>query len=96
MKIFGVHFSYIQNLEQDENFSEHIVTIENILKFWQMRLLEGRITVNFYIVIHLLLITNSIMIQLIFGIKYRKTSFGKGKKQKLNTLIFAMAMKSDV
>ena len=47
VKILGVHFSYNKNLEQDENFREHIVKIENILKLWCMRqlTLEGRITV---------------------------------------------------
>ena len=32
-----VHFSYNKNLEQDENFCQHIVKIENILKLWRMR-----------------------------------------------------------
>ena len=32
VKILGVHFSYNKNLEQDKNFSDHIVKIENILK----------------------------------------------------------------
>ena len=47
MKILGDHFSYNKNLEQDKNFCEHIVKIENILKLWRMRqlTLEGRITV---------------------------------------------------
>ena len=38
-------------------------------------------------------IQNSTMIQLIFCIKYRKTSFGWEKRQKLNIALFAMAMK---
>ena len=47
VKILGVHFSYNKNLEQDKNFSEHILKIESILKLWRMRqlTLEGRITV---------------------------------------------------
>ena len=50
VKILGVHFSYNKNLEQDKNFCEHIVKIENILKSWRMRqlTLEGRITVFKY------------------------------------------------
>ena len=45
--ILGVHFSYNKNLEQDKDFCENIVKIENILKLWRMRqlTLEGRITV---------------------------------------------------
>ena len=48
VKILGVHFSYNKNLEQDKNFSEHILKIESILKLWRMRqlTLEGRITVS--------------------------------------------------
>ena len=59
----GVLFLYNKNLEQNKNFSEHIVKIENILKLWRMRqlTLEGRITVLKSLVvskvIHLLLIT---------------------------------------
>ena len=97
-----IHFSYNKNLEQDKNFCEHIVKIENILKLWHMRqlTLEGRITVFKFLavskVIHLLLITKLHIIQLIFCIKYRNTLFGKGKRQKLNTVLFAMAMKREV
>ena len=63
MKILGVHFSCNKNLEQDKNFCEHIVKIENFLKLWHMRhlTLDGRITVFKFLaifkVIHLLLIT---------------------------------------
>ena len=32
VKILGVHFSYNENLEQNKNFFENIVKIENILK----------------------------------------------------------------
>ena len=46
VKIVGVHFSYNKNLEEDKNFSKHIVNIESILKLWRMRQLtsEERIT----------------------------------------------------
>ena len=63
VKILGVHFSYNKNLEQDKNFSEHILKIESILKLWLIRqlTLEGRITLvkslAIYKVVHLLLIT---------------------------------------
>ena len=32
VKILGIHFSYNENLEQNKNFFENIVKIENILK----------------------------------------------------------------
>ena len=63
VKILGVHFSYNKNLEQDKNFCEHIIKIENILKLWRMRqlTLEVRITIFKSLavskVIHFLLIT---------------------------------------
>ena len=62
--------------------------------------LEGRITVFKSLaiskVVHLLSITNSTIIQFILYKKYRKTSFGKAKRQKLNILLFAMDMKMEV
>ena len=47
IKILGTCFSYNQTLEQERNFLNHIVKIENILKFWKLRNLtiEGRIVV---------------------------------------------------
>ena len=63
VKILGVHFSYNKNLEQDKDFCQNIVKIENILKLWRMRqlTLEGRTTVFKSLgvskVIHVLLIT---------------------------------------
>ena len=62
-KILGVHFSYNKNCEEDNNFSKHIVKIENILKLWRMKqlTLEGTIMVFKFLaiseVMHLLLIT---------------------------------------
>ena len=32
VKILGVHFSYNENLEQNKNFFENIIKMENILK----------------------------------------------------------------
>ena len=63
VKILGVPLSYNKNLEQDKNFCEYIVKIENILKLWRMEqfTLEGRIMVFKSLavskVIHLLLST---------------------------------------
>ena len=63
MKILCVHLSYNKNLEQDKNFCERIVKIENILKLWCINqwILEGRITVFKFLavskVMHLLRIT---------------------------------------
>ena len=36
------------------------------------------------------------VIQLMLCTKYRKTSFGKGKRQKPNIVLFAMAMKREI
>ena len=77
VKILGVHFSYNKNLEQDKNFCDHIVKIENIIKLWRMRqlTLEGRITVfkslAVFKVMHLLLITklHNNTIDLLYKIK---------------------------
>ena len=89
VKILGVHFSYNKNLEQDKNFCEHIVKIENILKLWRMRqlTLEGRITVFKSLavskVIHLLLITklHNNTIDLLH--KIQKNLIWQGKKAKI-------------
>ena len=94
VKILGAYFSYNKNLEQYKNFCQHIVKIENILKLWRMRqlTLEGRITVFKSLAISKVLH----LLQLIFCMKYRKTLFGKGKRQKLNIVLFAMAMNREV
>ena len=99
VKILGVHLFYF---EQDKNFCEHIVKIEKDLKLWRMTqlTLRGRIMVfkslvaSEVIIFYLLL--NYIIIQLIFCRKYRKILFGKGKRQKLNTVLFAMTMKREI
>ena len=104
VKIFGVHFSYYKNFEQDKNFCEHIVKLcqiilKNILKLWRMRQLTLRkndglqILIAVSKVIHLLLITKLHNNTLIVCIKYRKTLFGKGKRQKINAVLFAMTIK---
>ena len=47
IKTLGIHYSYYKQLENDKNFKEYIVKIENVLKLWKARnlLLEGKITV---------------------------------------------------
>ena len=80
---------HIINLEQDKNFYEHIVKIENILKLWRMRqlTLEGRIKVFKSLavskVIHLLLITklHNNTVDLLH--KIQKNFIWQGKKTKI-------------
>ena len=47
IKIFGIHYSYDKQLENDENFKEYIAEIDNVLKLWRAMnlLLEGKITI---------------------------------------------------
>ena len=47
IKILDIYFSYNEKLEQEKNFLNHIVKIQNILKLWKLRNLtiEGRIIV---------------------------------------------------
>ena len=47
IKILGIYFSYNKKLEQEKNFLNHIVKIQNTLKLWKLRNLtnEGRIIV---------------------------------------------------
>ena len=102
VKILGVHFSYNKNLEQDKNFSDHIIKIENILKVWRMRqlTLEGRITVfkslaiskNINILLTTKLHNNTIDIMY----KIRKNLYWQGKRPKLNIVPCAMALKNEV
>ena len=89
VKIVGVHFLYNKNLEQDKNFCEHIVKMENILKIWRMRqlTLEGRIMVFKSLavskVVHLLLITK--LHNNTIGILYQiqRNFIWQGKKSKI-------------
>ena len=45
IKILGIHYSYNQALENDQNFTDQIMKIENVLKLWRSRSLnlEGKI-----------------------------------------------------
>ena len=47
IKILGIHYSYIKQLETDKNFKIYIAKIENVLKLWRARSLslERKITV---------------------------------------------------
>ena len=47
LKILDICFSYNKKLEQEENFLNHIVKIQNTLKLWKLRNLtiEGRIVI---------------------------------------------------
>ena len=46
-KDLGIYFSYNKKLEQDKNFLNHVVKIQNILKLLKLRnlVIEGRIVV---------------------------------------------------
>ena len=102
VKILGAHLSYNKSFEPEKNFCKHIVKIENDLKLWRMTqlTLRGRIMVfkslvaSEVIIFYLLL--NYIIIHLIFCRQHRKILFGIGKRQKLNTVLFAMTMKREV
>ena len=45
IKILAIYFSYNKKLEQEKNFLNYIVKIQNILKLWKVRNLtiEGRV-----------------------------------------------------
>ena len=47
IKILDIYFSNNKKFEQDKNFLNHIVRIQNILKLWKLRNLtiEGRMVV---------------------------------------------------
>ena len=64
IKILGIHFSYNNNVKNNENFMKHIRKIEQVLKLGRMRYLsiEGKITVFKTLalskIIHLALVTD--------------------------------------
>ena len=37
IRILGIYFSYNKKLEQEKNFLNNIVKIQNILKLWNLR-----------------------------------------------------------
>ena len=46
-RINGVHFSYSKSKQDEKNFLETIIKIQNVLKIWRMRslTLEGKVIV---------------------------------------------------
>ena len=64
VKILGIHFSYNDKIENEENFIRLIKKIENVLKIWRTRnlIVQGKITIFKTLailkVIHLALVTN--------------------------------------
>ena len=87
IKILGIHYSYNQALENDQNFTDHIIKIENVLKLWRSRSLnlEGKITVFKCLalskIIHLALV-KPIPNTTIEELKYKRTLFGAIRNQK--------------
>ena len=96
IKILGIYFSYNKKLEQEKNFFNHIVKIQNILKLWKLRNLsiEGRIAVFKSLAIseltHLSLVTEIPTSTINLLIKYRWNLFGKGKLRILKVVLYIM------
>ena len=94
IKILGIYFSYNKKLEQEKNFLNHIVKIQNILKLWKLRNLtiEGRIVVFKSLaiskLIHLALVTEipTTTINLLTKIQMEFIWKGKNPKIKNSTL----------
>ena len=95
-----INFKYLlflqQKLEQEKNFFNHIVKIQNILKLWKLRNLsiEGRIAVFKSLAIseltHLSLVTEIPTSTINLLIKYRWNLFGKGKLRILKVVLYIM------
>ena len=85
IKIIGIYISYNKKLEQEKNFLNRIVKIQNILKLWKLRNLtiEGTIVVFKSLAIsksiHLVLVTEIPIQQLTCQLKYRWNLYGKEK-----------------
>ena len=96
IKILGIYFSYNKKLEQEKNFFNHIVKIQNILKLWKLRNLsiEGRIAVFKSLAIseltHLALVTEIRTSTINLLIKYRWNLFGKGNLRILKVVLYIM------
>ena len=94
IKILGIYFSYNKKLEQEKNFLNHIVKIQNTLKLWKLRNLtiEGRIIVFKSLaiskLIHLALVTEipTTTINLLTKIQMEFIWKGKNPKIKNSTL----------
>ena len=89
IKILGIYFSCNKNLEQDKNFLNHIVKIQNILKLWKLRNLaiEGRIVVFKSLLIskfiHLALVTEIPTSTYNLSTKIHMEFIWKGKNPKI-------------
>ena len=94
IKILDIYFSYNKKLEQEKNFLNHIVKIQNILKLWKLRNLtiEGRIVVFKSLaiskLIHLALVTEipTTTIDLLTKIQMNFVWKGRNMKIKNSTL----------
>ena len=94
IEILGIYFSYNKKLEQEKNFLNRIVKIQNILKLWKLRnlFIEGRIIVFKSLaiskLIHLALVTEipTITINLVTKIQMEFIWKGKNSKIKNSTL----------
>ena len=93
IKILGIYFSYIKKLEQEKNFLNRIVKIQNILKLWKLRnlFIEGRIIVFKSLaiskLIHLALVTEIPTITINLLTKIQMEFIWKGKNSKIKNSI---------
>ena len=89
IKILDIYFSYNKNLEQEKNFLNHIVKIQNILKLWKLRNLtiEGRIVVFKSLLIskyiHLALVTEIPTSTINLSTKIQMEFIRKGKNPEI-------------
>ena len=89
IKILGIYFSYNKKLEQEKNFLNHIVKIQNILKLWKLRNLtiEGRIvafkSLAISKLIHLALVTEILTTTINLLTKIQMKFIWKGKNSKI-------------
>ena len=64
VKILGIHFSYNEKIENEENFIELMKKIEKVLKIWRIRNLTDQGKITFFKtlaiskIIHLAFVTN--------------------------------------
>ena len=89
IKILGIYSSYNKKLEQEKNFLNRIVKIQNTLKLWKLRHLtvEGRIVVFKSLaiskLIHLTLATEIPTTTINLLTKIQKEFIWKGKNPKI-------------
>ena len=91
IKVLGIYFFYNKKIEQEKNFLNHIVKIQNILRLWNLRNLtiEGRIVVIKSLVIlkliHLALVTEIPTLTINLLTKIQMEFIWKGKNLKIKT-----------